>query len=555
MSDGGSPLGSPAEAGRHHDDEPRVDDVDLSDHESELSEIDEDQFEDYDPTTARVEERPINIDETAAKSLKASKRKATDGVATKKPKEKRREKKRRDSDDDIVGDVTEGKRQRKSRPDGERRAKQRTPPPEVNEEDLTPEERRQRALDRAMEAAVKQPSKRRRRKDEEDLEEATDEQIANLKIQMERACEADVEARNQERPAVNKIRLLPQVVSILNRNDIQQTVLDPETNFLQAVKFFLEPLNDGSLPAFNIQRDIYTALMKLPIQKDVLISSGIGKVVLFYTRSKRVEPSIKRMAEKLLGEWSRPILKRTDDYKKRMIETREYDQRYVQSPSPSIQDVPFATKTNVYLQRCQAIRPGRKPVHSHTAPGRLAVPLRGREGARARTRRREPEPREARRPAAGVHSGAQEHLRPSGSGRRLPSDRSGRYGGVPEDGTAEQDEEVGGLARRRDGEPPPQPVQFNHRFTARQRLDVGKVFPCNKISRYRTSADVHRHHAKVTAYPTYPLHVTSLRRNTTTGAQTRHMIYTTPLLDFPACSFPPHRFRCPRVMSWCSLMM
>jgi len=142
---------------------------------------------------------------------------------------------------------------------------------------------------------------------------------------MEKACVADIESRAANKPAVAKVKLLPEVISILNRNDIQGTVLDPETNFLQAVKFFLEPLNDGSLPAYNIQRDIFTALMRLPIEKDVLISSGIGKVVLFYTRSKRAELPIKRMAEKLLGEWSRPILKRTDDYKKRYVEMRDFN--------------------------------------------------------------------------------------------------------------------------------------------------------------------------------------------------------------------------------------
>lgn len=146
---------------------------------------------------------------------------------------------------------------------------------------------------------------------------------------MERACQADNSARESGQPALHKLKLLPEVAGILNRNNVQHAVLDPDTNFLQHVKFFLEPLNDGSLPAYNIQRDIFTALTRLNIEKETLLSSGIGKVVLFYTRSKKPEPSIKRMAERLLGEWSRPILKRTDDYKKRHIETREFDYEYV----------------------------------------------------------------------------------------------------------------------------------------------------------------------------------------------------------------------------------
>ncbi|KAB5546855.1 hypothetical protein GE09DRAFT_1128885 [Coniochaeta sp. 2T2.1] len=177
-----------------------------------------------------------------------------------------------------------------------------------------------------MDAAAKgKTAKRRRKKDEVDLEDELDERIASLKVRMEQACVADNDARENNRPAVHKLKLLPEVTTMLNRSSAQDNLLDPETNFLLSIRYFLEPLNDGSLPAYNIQRDIFTALTKLPIEKESLLSSGIGKVVLFYTRSKRPEVGIKRMAERLLGEWSRPILKRTDDYKKRHIETRDFD--------------------------------------------------------------------------------------------------------------------------------------------------------------------------------------------------------------------------------------
>jgi hypothetical protein len=162
------------------------------------------------------------------------------------------------------------------------------------------------------------------------VEAQIDEEIAALKVAMEKACIADNQARNEGKPALAKLQLLPQVMRLMNRPPpVQEQVLDPETNFMQSVKYFLEPLDDGSLPAYNIQRDIFTSLTKLQLNKDTLLSSGIGKVVLFYTKSKRAELSIKRMAERLVGEWSRPILKRTDDYKKKQIETRDFDYAYV----------------------------------------------------------------------------------------------------------------------------------------------------------------------------------------------------------------------------------
>ncbi|KAI1827622.1 hypothetical protein F4861DRAFT_328051 [Xylaria intraflava] len=321
MSDAESSVGSPT------GDKPRDDRTSTNhrDHAAEsdrdsdaLSEIDEDQFEDYDPSAVRIEERPVEIDEDVVRTLKASKRK---GTATKKPKEGRREKKRpRDRDDEADGEVLTTKRVRKAA-GGESRKE--TPEPE-KEENLTPEERRRRAIERAA-AKEKPKAKRRKKRNEDDLEDEMDEKIADLKLRMERACESDNAAREAGKPAPHKLKLLPEVTSLLTSHNLQNIVVDPDTNFLQHVRFFLEPLNDGSLPAYNIQRDIFQALLNLPIEKEALRMSGIGKIILFYTKSRRPEIAIKRMAERLLGEWSRPILNRTHDYKKRYVETRDYD--------------------------------------------------------------------------------------------------------------------------------------------------------------------------------------------------------------------------------------
>ncbi|OAA35172.1 transcription factor IWS1 [Metarhizium rileyi] len=334
MSDRASSAGSPAnnhvDDGQEQDFQDEVAAADSDRDSDALSEIDENEFEDYDPETANIEDRPVDIDEDIARTLKVTKRKRVAGDAAKKPREGRREKKRRDRDDDAMDDGpdADAKGPRRARRAGEgerRRAKPDAPEPQ-KEEELSPEERRKRAIDRALDAAIKKSgTTKRRRKDEIDLEDEIDEQLAELKLKMERACRDDNAARESNQPALHKLKLLPEVNAILNRNNVQHAVLDPDTNFLQHVKFFLEPLNDGSLPAYNIQRDLFTAMTKLNVEKEALLSSGIGKVVLFYTRSKKPEPSIKRMAERLLGEWSRPILKRTDDYKKRQIESRDYD--------------------------------------------------------------------------------------------------------------------------------------------------------------------------------------------------------------------------------------
>lgn len=170
----------------------------FSDNDSVLSEVDEAQFEDFDPTNIAIEDRPaIPVDEDTVKSLKAHKRKrdGDDGAAVKKKKkEGRREKpkkKRKDSDDDDFsgGQEIEGKRKRKTKAItegvsvGRRRLGREGPHPKmkkpwirknvsshlaiVSENDwmLRNILGRRRALDRAMDAAVKNPSRRRRRGD------------------------------------------------------------------------------------------------------------------------------------------------------------------------------------------------------------------------------------------------------------------------------------------------------------------------------------------------------------------------------------------------------
>jgi transcription factor SPN1 len=171
-------------------------DDDLGDLESELSEVDEAEFADFDPTTVALDDRPqIEIDEDVARTLKAGKRKRTDKdgeSGTKKPKEAKRDKPKKkkfratvdagaiDDGGDVYdsgadGEILEGKRKpkpKRAKIDGDgkdrERAKERRKEiePEENEENLTPEERRRRALDRAMDAALKNPNKRRRKKDE-----------------------------------------------------------------------------------------------------------------------------------------------------------------------------------------------------------------------------------------------------------------------------------------------------------------------------------------------------------------------------------------------------
>lgn len=122
--------------------------------ESELEELDEAQFDDFDAANVNVADvRPMQVDESNVGLLGVHKRKRTEEeqeeARKKKKKEKRREKpkkerKRRDEEDDFEGGVElDGKRSRKGKvgTDGRPVKAARRPRTPEDEEHLTPEER------------------------------------------------------------------------------------------------------------------------------------------------------------------------------------------------------------------------------------------------------------------------------------------------------------------------------------------------------------------------------------------------------------------------------
>ena len=130
-------------------------DDDSDDDESELEELDETQFQDFDPSALQIPSKPVAVDESNVGLIGVHKRKRTEEEERererkkKKKKESRREKpkrrKNRDGDDDFEGGPEmEGKRARKGKVGAEgrpARKERREETPEEDLENLAPEER------------------------------------------------------------------------------------------------------------------------------------------------------------------------------------------------------------------------------------------------------------------------------------------------------------------------------------------------------------------------------------------------------------------------------
>ncbi|KAL1930701.1 hypothetical protein VTP01DRAFT_10863 [Rhizomucor pusillus] len=171
-------------------------------------------------------------------------------------------------------------------------------------------------------AKLQNTRKRRKKADEEDLERSMDEELMALRERMRNAADEDTMANNERRPATAKLKMLNEAMNILTNKRIQDNILDNQ--LLDAIRVWLEPLPDRSLPSLDIQSQMLDALDSLPIASDHLRESGVGKIVYFYQKSPRVDPRIKRKAEQLIAKWSRLVIKRSANYSERQHELREY---------------------------------------------------------------------------------------------------------------------------------------------------------------------------------------------------------------------------------------
>ncbi|KAI6042598.1 transcription factor iws1 [Pisolithus marmoratus] len=261
---------------------------------------------DYLKNRLRQERPPPPVEEDAFGSSGES---SEDYVQERPKKQKRRVKSRGDVED---GQPVRRKRKRK----------------QLTEEDLSelpPEKANKLRLEMRIDAILKskKSSRPKKRKNDEDvLDRYADEEVSRLREAMLNAAADDEQANRDKLPATNKLKLLPQVMEVLRKQSLSQSIMD--NNLLEGVRRWLEPLPDRSLPALNIQRDFFPALRRMEfIDSPVLRESGLGRIVLFYTKCKRVHPDIQRIANDLVSTWSRPIIKRSASYRDRVIPIAE----------------------------------------------------------------------------------------------------------------------------------------------------------------------------------------------------------------------------------------
>lgn len=139
--------------------------------------------------------------------------------------------------------------------------------------------------------------------------------VENVMAELEVTAEEDAELNRQHKPAVNKLKKLPLLIEVLSKKQLQLEFLDH--GVLNLLKSWLEPLPDGSLPNINIRTAILKILNDLPIdlehydRREQLKRSGLGKVIMFLSRSDEEINVNRRLAKDLVDKWSRPIFNKS----------------------------------------------------------------------------------------------------------------------------------------------------------------------------------------------------------------------------------------------------
>ncbi|XVF52292.1 hypothetical protein PTKIN_Ptkin05aG0007200 [Pterospermum kingtungense] len=160
--------------------------------------------------------------------------------------------------------------------------------------------------------------------------------VESVMAELEVTAEEDAELNRQGKPAINKLKKLPLLTEVLSKKQLQPEFLDH--GVLTLLKNWLEPLPDGSLPNINIREAILKILTDFPIdleqhdRREQLKRSGLGKVIMFLSKSDEETTSNRKLAKDLVDKWSRPIFNKST----RFEDMRNVDDDRVPLRRPSV---------------------------------------------------------------------------------------------------------------------------------------------------------------------------------------------------------------------------
>lgn len=134
----------------------------------------------------------------------------------------------------------------------------------------------------------------------------------HLQKRMQSILEKDNGNNLAGKPAVEKIQHVDDVSNMLMNRALQECLLDE--GILNEIKGWLEPLPDRSMPNPKVKKRLLDALKNMRIRKEHLLSSGVGKIVYFYSINHQETKDIRAMAKQLVQKWTNEVFKQEEEY-------------------------------------------------------------------------------------------------------------------------------------------------------------------------------------------------------------------------------------------------
>mmetsp|Transcript_43167 Transcript_43167/g.169005 ORF Transcript_43167/g.169005 Transcript_43167/m.169005 type:complete len:401 (+) Transcript_43167:160-1362(+) len=166
--------------------------------------------------------------------------------------------------------------------------------------------------ERAADKAIAKTGKDKRKKKYQSLDEMR-QASEDLIGRMWKARDEDLKAFKRDQPALQKLKMLPEVEDFCKRVGFPEVLL--QCKILGALRLWLDPMPDSSLPNQSVRTRVLKLLEIFPIDeewKDLLRESGgLGKIINFLSIKDPYEPN-RRQAKKLISIWSRQIFAKKD---------------------------------------------------------------------------------------------------------------------------------------------------------------------------------------------------------------------------------------------------
>lgn len=174
-----------------------------------------------------------------------------------------------------------------------------------DEEEVPPEPKKPK---NAFEKAVEENKALRRPRRKEVDPAKIEADCVQFLERMMKARDDDIKAYKAGKPALNKLKMLREVELMAMKVSYREQLLD--NMLLAIIKAWLDPMSDGALPNVHIRQTLLQILSSLRVDSDWVerleSSQGLGRLI-HYLSIHDDHPPNRRIAEKLMMKWARPV--------------------------------------------------------------------------------------------------------------------------------------------------------------------------------------------------------------------------------------------------------